>query len=126
MKTMMTWFAENHVAANLLMAVILVSGLVAVATITQEVFPDTDLDMITASVQYLGGTPSEVEEAIAIKIEEQVQDVDGIKKITSTSSEGIGSVVIELESGTDFEPVTYSVVDRYGQICYEIFEMIIK
>jgi multidrug efflux pump subunit AcrB len=112
---MMTWFAENHVAANLLMAVILVSGLVAVATITQEVFPDTDLDMITASVQYLGGTPSEVEEAIAIKIEEQVQDVDGIKKITSTSSEGIGSVVIELESGTDKQKAyddIKSAVDR--------------
>ncbi|MBD3220764.1 AcrB/AcrD/AcrF family protein [bacterium] len=101
MRGMMTWFAENHVAANLLMLVIVVSGLVAILTITQEVFPETDLDMITASVVFLGGTPSEVEEGICIKIEEAVQGVDGIKKITSTASEGIGTVTIELDSGTD-------------------------
>jgi len=101
MNAIMTWFAENHVAANLLMLVLVVSGLVSVLTIVQEVFPETELDIITASVVFLGGTPSEVEEGIAVKIEEQIQGVDGIKKVTSRSSEGIGSVTIELETGTD-------------------------
>ncbi|MEZ4386204.1 MAG: efflux RND transporter permease subunit [Candidatus Krumholzibacteriia bacterium] len=101
MNSLLKWFADNHVAANLLMLVIMVSGLVSVLTIVQEVFPETDLDLITASVVFLGGTPSEVEESICVKIEEQVQGIDGIKKITSRSSEGIGSVTIELESGTD-------------------------
>ncbi len=101
MKTMLSWFAENHVAANLLMFVILFAGIVSVATIVQEVFPDTDLDIITASVRFLGGTPSEVEESICIKIEEQIQGIDGIKRVTSTAAEGNGAVTIELESGTD-------------------------
>jgi multidrug efflux pump subunit AcrB len=97
----MTWFSENHVAANLLMLVILVGGIVSTMTIVQEVFPETELDLVTASVVFLGGTPAEVEESICIKIEEQVQSVDGLKKITSQASEGIGVVMIELELGTD-------------------------
>ncbi len=101
MKGIMKWFAENHVAANLLMLVITISGAVSVLTIVQEVFPETDLDIITASVIFLGGTPSEVEESVSVKIEEQVQGIDGIKKVTSKSSEGIGTVTIELEIGTD-------------------------
>jgi len=98
---MMTWFSENHVAANLLMVVIMVAGVTAVATIVQEVFPETELDIITASVVFLGGTPSEVEESVCIKIEEQIQGVDGLKKVTSKASEGIGTVTIELDTGTD-------------------------
>jgi len=101
MNSVMKWFAENHVAANLLMLIIVAAGSLSVLTIVQEVFPETQLDMITATVVFLGGTPSEVEESIAIKMEEQIQGIDGIKKVTSKSSEGIGSVTIELESGTD-------------------------
>lgn len=101
MKSLLTWFSENHVAANLLMSVILVGGLIATMTIVQEVFPQTELDLVTVAVVFLGGTPSEVEESICIKIEEQVQGVDGIKKITSKASEGVGTVAIELELGTD-------------------------
>ena len=101
MTSLLTWFSENHVAANLLMCVILAGGLIAAATIVQEVFPQTELDLVTAAVVFLGGTPSEVEESICIKIEEQVQGVDGIKKITSKASEGLGIVSIELTSGTD-------------------------
>jgi multidrug efflux pump subunit AcrB len=101
MKGMIRWFSTNHVAANLLMLVILGAGLVSAVSIKQEVFPEIALDVITIQVPYLGGTPAEVEEAVCIRIEEAVQGVDGIKKITSSSSEGIGVVTIELETGTD-------------------------
>ncbi|HPF71087.1 MAG TPA: efflux RND transporter permease subunit, partial [Candidatus Krumholzibacteria bacterium] len=57
--------------------------------------------MITVTVPYLGATPGEVEEAVCVRIEEAVQGVDGIKKITSSSAEGIGAVTIELDRGTD-------------------------
>ena len=80
MKGIITWFAENHVAANLLMLAICGAGLMSAFTIKQEVFPEMDLDMIQIQVLYLGATPSEVEESVCIKIEEQIQGVDGIKK----------------------------------------------
>ena len=101
MNNAMKWFSENHVAANLLMFVICIAGIMSVMTIVQEVFPETELDIITTSVVFLGGTPSEVEESVCVKIEEQIQGIDGIKEVTSKATEGIGTVTIELETGTD-------------------------
>jgi multidrug efflux pump subunit AcrB len=101
MNSLIRWFAHNHVAANLLMVVIIAAGLMSALRIKQEVFPEVVMDMITVRVPYLGATPTEVEEAVCIRVEEQVQGVDGIKKITSSAVEGMGTVTIELQRGTD-------------------------
>ena len=101
MNGLIRWFAGNHVAANLLMVVIIVAGFFSAMSIKQEVFPEVEMDIISVQVPYLGATPSEVEEAICVRVEEQVQGVDGIKKITSAAVEGIGTVTIELQRGLD-------------------------
>ena len=80
------WFARNGVAANLMMVVILVAGVVTMFRVKVEVFPEFSLDMITVSVEYLGASPEEVEEAVNIRIEEQIQGLDGVKKITSMAN----------------------------------------
>jgi multidrug efflux pump subunit AcrB len=101
MKGLVTWFSTNHVAANLLMVVIIAAGLMTAVTIKQEVFPEVEMDMITV--------------AVCIRVEEAVQGVNGIKKIMSTSSEGVGMVSIELESNADNRKVLDEVkaeVDR--------------
>ena len=101
MNGLIRWFAHNHVAANLLMVVIIAAGLMSALHIKQEVFPEVEMDMITVRVPYLGATPTEVEEAICVRVEERVQGVDGIKKITSSAVEGVGTVTIELQRSTD-------------------------
>ena len=109
------WMAGNSVASNLLMIVLLVGGLIYALRIKQEVFPEVEMDMINIRVPYLGATPSEVEEAVSIRVEEAVQGVNGIKKITSTSSESISMVSVELESNADKRKVLDEVkaeVDR--------------
>ena len=98
---MVDWFARNSVAANLLMILIVVSGLIAVFTIKEEVMPEIELDRIVVEVPYLGAAPEEVESAVCVRIEEAIQGIDGIKQIQSTASEGIGMVVVELELGAD-------------------------
>ena len=110
------WFARNSVAANLLMMVILASGLIAIANSTQEVFPEFSLDMISVSVSYLGAGPAEVEEAVCVRIEEAVQGIDGIKQLTSTAMEGAGTVLIELETGADSRKVLDDVKSRIDAI----------
>ena len=99
MNGLIRWFSTNHVAANLLMVTIVAAGLMSAANIKQEVFPEITMDMVTVSVPYLGATPAEVEEAVCIRVEEAVQGVDGIKKITSAATEGLGIVTIELDRG---------------------------
>ena len=93
--------ARNGVAANLLMFFILIAGFFALSTLVQEVFPEVSLDRVQISVPYPGATPDEIEESIVLKIEEQIESVEGLKQIRSTVSEGGGSVVAEAERGTD-------------------------
>ncbi|MCG6878150.1 MAG: efflux RND transporter permease subunit [Deltaproteobacteria bacterium] len=96
MKGMIAWFAENHVAANLLMLFLILAGAVTALTMKVEVFPEFSLDMITVTTSYPGASPSEVEEAIVRRIEERVAGLSGIKRIDSTSREGLGTVTIEV------------------------------
>jgi len=103
MHGMITWFARNPVAANLLMVTILVSGLYSLGNrLPLEVFPDIDLDQITVRVSYPGATPVEVEEALAIRIEEEIQDLEGIDSLFSRSTEG--SVLVSVEVGNGASP----------------------
>ena len=101
MNRAIAWFAENSVAANLLMVTILASGILAIASLEVEHFPEFSSDVISASVVYRGAAPEEVEEGVCVRIEEAVQSLEGIKRIRSTASENRGSVNIELLPGTD-------------------------
>jgi multidrug efflux pump subunit AcrB len=99
MRSVISWFAENSVAANLLMVIILVAGIVGLPLIKQQTFPDIDIDLIQIGVPYLGASPSEVEEGVCIRLEEELQGVDGIDQMTSLSAEGACGVSIEIISG---------------------------
>ena len=106
---MIDWFARNSVAANLLMVILLSGGLYTAFTIKKEVQPAVEVDVITVGMPYLGATPEDVEEGILIKIEEAVQDIEGIKEMISTAVRGYGSVDIEVES-------EYEVLDVLDQV----------
>jgi multidrug efflux pump subunit AcrB len=104
-KGIISWFARNSVAANLLMVVLIIGGLFSAFTINKEIFPTFELNLLRISVAYPGAAPQEIEEGINIKIEESLQDISGIKKITSVASEGVGSVTIEVEDGVEVQTV---------------------
>ncbi|NKB89662.1 MAG: AcrB/AcrD/AcrF family protein [Acidobacteria bacterium] len=105
MSGVIRWFATNRVAANLLMIFIIAGGVMTLINVPQEVFPEFDLDMIQVSVVYLGAAPDEVEQGVNVRIEEAVQGIDGIKKITSTAAENMGTVMLELEIDADARKV---------------------
>lgn len=97
------WFARNSVAANLLMVMIIVGGIFGIIKVQKQVFPQFTINVINVQVPYLGAAPQEVEEGVILKIEEAIKDLEGIKKITSTAREGLGSVSIEAEDGYDVQ-----------------------
>jgi len=96
---MIAWFARNHVAANLLMAAMAVGGLVMLSSIQQKTFPDIDIDVISVGVEYLGAAPEEVEQGVCIRIEEEINGINGIEQITSSAAEGACGVSAELIEG---------------------------
>ena len=116
MSRLLEWFAENSVAANLIMILIIAGGLLTLSDIKQEVFPEFSSDLITVSVPYLGAAPEEVEGGVCVRIEEEVQSLEGIKRITSRASEGIGTVTLELYPGTDVRKLLDDVKARVDAI----------
>ncbi len=115
MKGFVSWFAENHVAANLLMAFVLLAGIVTGITMKMEVFPESTLDQISIITAYPGASPAEVEEAVIRRIEEKVAGLSGIKQIDSTARESFGTVNLEVMKGWDLKSLLDEVkaeVDR--------------
>ncbi len=111
-----SWMARNPVAANLLMVVLLVGGLISAFTIKKEVFPEVEPDEVSVQVVYPGASPAEVEQGILLAIEEAVRPLDGIKEVQSSASEGVGSVTVELRRGADRQKALSDVKNAIDRI----------
>jgi multidrug efflux pump subunit AcrB len=116
MNRQITWMARNHVAANLLMMIFIVGGLVMSFSIKQEVFPEIDLDLVNVTVAYPGAGPEEVEDGIILKIEENLSSLTGIKEIKSFAAEGIGTVTAEVMAGEDTDLVLQDIKSEIDRI----------
>ncbi|MEO0422139.1 MAG: efflux RND transporter permease subunit [Pseudomonadota bacterium] len=101
MKGLIDWFARNDVTANLLMLTILGAGFMTVRGLPLEVFPAFDIDVVNVRVPFPGATPVEVEQGITIKVEEAIYEIEGIKRLRSTASEGLGTITAEVDRGYD-------------------------
>ena len=116
MNKIISWFIHNPVASNLLMMILLVAGLLALPTIHQEEFPNIEVDAVQVKIPYLGAAPTEVEEAVCVRVEEAVEGTEGIDQIRSTASEGFCSVIIELVEGVNKSKVTNDIKSKVDAI----------
>jgi len=119
------WMARNSVAANLLMAVIVLAGIAGMFRVSQEVFPTFDLDIVSVHVPYPGASPTEGEQGIVLAVEEALRGLDGVKRVSSTAGEGFAQVRAELLLGTDKDKVLSDVktaVDRVTTLPLEAEE----
>lgn len=96
-KGLFGWFVGNTVAANLLMAFMIIGGLAAATGLKTETFPEVDPGEIRITVPYPGATPSEVEEAVTKRVEEAVIGIDGVVRVRSSAAENSGVVTLELK-----------------------------
>ncbi|MBO1256099.1 efflux RND transporter permease subunit [Alteromonas sp. 5E99-2] len=114
---MIAWFTRNHVAANLMMITVLLAGVFSMRSrIPLEVFPSVESEVVSVSVTLRGATPEDVEQGVSIRVEEAVQDLEGIDQITSVSSEGSSTVNIEVDSGYDPREILSDVKSRVDAI----------
>ncbi len=110
------WFANNPVAANLLMVVIIVLGLYSALTIRKEMFPSTEINVITATAVYPGAAPQEVEKGVCQKMEEAVTGTEGVDKITCFARQNVGTLQVEVNSDYDVDNVKDEVKNRIDAI----------
>jgi multidrug efflux pump subunit AcrB len=111
------WMARNRVAANLLMFIFLIGGIIMISTsIKQEVFPDFEIDMVNITVPYPGSSPEEVESGIILAVEEAIDGIDGIKEITAVASEGMATINAELYYDADKQRVASDIKNAVDRI----------
>ena len=104
MRQLLAKFARNTVFANIVFVLIFIAGGIAAMSMLRENFPEFSLDMIKVSVEYPGADPEEVEEGISQKIEESIEEIEGIKLYTTYSSESHSTSIIEVRE--TFDPDT--------------------
>ena len=108
--------AGHSVTANLLMLVFLIGGLIWGSRIKQEVFPDFELDIVNITVPYPGASPEEVERGIVLAVEEAVQGLDGIKEMSASAQEGVGTVRVEILDGENIQRLAQDIQNEVDRI----------
>ncbi len=99
---------RRPVVANLVMLAIAGAGIIFGLTLRREFFPEIAPSLVAINAPYPGAAPEEVEDSLAIKIEDRVADIDGVEEVTSTIVEGAASVRVEFAEGV---PIDAAVAD---------------
>ena len=110
------WFVDNPVAANLLMFIFLVGGLMSMFSMHKEEFPNIEPGVVQVRIPYLGAAPEEVEQAVCIRVEEAIEGVNGMDKVHSNASEGMCSVTIELDQESNYNAVLNEIKGKIDGI----------
>lgn len=115
-RSIVAWFVNNPVAANLLLIAVIVVGLLSLSSLRKEAFPSLDPSRLTVSIKFDSGDPIQAEEGIAIKVENALDLVPGIKRITSVSDGRGSEITVEKQSDYDLDVLLADVKTKVDAI----------
>lgn len=110
------WFVRNPVAANLMMLVMIVGGIVTLSGIRQEEFPAIEPEAVTITVEYRGASPEEVEQSVCLRIEEAIEGTPDLDRIKTIAAEGACNVIAEIVVGSDVTAAATEIENRIDAI----------
>ena len=116
MKKAIQYFVKYSISADVLLLLIAIIGILSAINISRSQFPRVESREITIETTYVGASPSEVEKGITIKIEEEIDGLEGIKKVNSTSTENLSTVNIEIYSNFKIADVLSDVKNAIDRI----------
>ena len=97
MKNIIRFFATEHLFGNLLTILFIVLGLYTISSIRRDIWPEVDFGITTIRGALGGASPEQVEKLIINPMESALRGVDGLKKVSSTSTESTGVIVLNLD-----------------------------
>lgn len=116
MNRMIEGVLANRVAANLLMVFLVVSGIASLSALNVRVFPPIETYKISITVPYPGATPEDVETSIVRPIEERLEGLEGVEKITSLAASGVGNVIVDIPESETMSEMLDEVKNEIGRI----------
>ncbi len=95
-----------------LTAIIAIGGLYSYVTIPKEAQPSIEIPQIVVTLLYPGASPDDVESLITQPVESEVQAINGIKEIRSTSTQGVSTIVVEFNPDVSIDDAYQKVRDK--------------
>ncbi|MEQ1932065.1 MAG: efflux RND transporter permease subunit, partial [Parvularculaceae bacterium] len=111
-----SWFARNPVAANLFMISLILAGIAGFLQVEREVFPSGKFNFAQITVAWPGASPQEIEQQIILRVEESLSDIDGVKHVEATASDGFASLFVEGEEDADTATFLNEIKNRVDGI----------
>lgn len=94
---------DRPVAVTMMIMISVVLGLTMLMRLPIELFPDTDMPIVTVSTKYFGASPEEVESQVTKILEDKFASLDHLDTISSTSKQDVSSIMIQFDWGTDLD-----------------------
>ena len=109
MKRIIAFFIKYPIYANAIIIITAICGILSISIMPRSFFPEMTPNKIFINVSYPGASPQEIEEGITTKIEESLNGIQGVKEITSSSSENYCRINVETYEGYDIDEALQDV-----------------
>ncbi len=110
------FFTEKTSLSYLFLVALFLFGLSAALSIQRESAPEVQIPIAVISSALPGASPEDIETLVVTELEKAVANIDNVKKLTSTSREGVGSVVVEFEASADIDKSIAKVKDEVDKV----------
>lgn len=116
MKNIVAWWADNKVAANLLMISILLGGVISFFMMNREMEPFVEFPGVNVQVTWLGASPQDIEEQVIVRLEEVMSQIEGVDQMWASAREGSGRVTVRGKQGIDSDAFVQDITREVNQI----------
>ena len=116
MRDLITYFIKYPIAANVIMLLIIVFGAMGLFNLRKTFFPERSSKMISIQAVYPGSSPQEIEQMVTLKIEDNLDGITGIKRVTSKSLENLSNVTVEIENDANNQYVLQDIKNAIDRI----------
>ncbi|MBN1981836.1 MAG: efflux RND transporter permease subunit [Chitinivibrionales bacterium] len=107
---------NKRVTITMLILIVVVFGILSLSRLPLDMMPDISFPVITVATQYSGVAPEEIEQFVTIPLEGVIAGVNGVKKVSSSSSESYSTITVEFEWGTDLDYAAQDIKDNISRI----------
>lgn len=108
------YFVNRHLLTNLMFVIVFIGGVFAWNNTSKEELPDIESDHAHVTARYPGATAEEVEHFVTKPLEDQVKGIDGVYRITSTSSDGSSNINVEFEK--DYSDIDEAIMELKNSV----------
>ncbi len=116
MQKIINFFIKYKVWTNVLLFSVIGFGILFFLNLKYSFFPEISTDIVSIQVVFPGSSPEEVEEGVVLKIEENIDGIEGIERVTSVSRENFGSITVEILKGYDVDKVLIDIKNAIDRI----------